>query len=488
MAQHVIAIGRMCVTGSHRQEVANWLLKIEEAARKHPEISHLVHLPISRVPTPVARNCLVPAARKHGATLLFMVDEDMWPADDFFEQAVNFLLRHEGPAVIGSPYCTAPPEEQVNVMEWGAPKNGRQRSMQLVSVTREDACRRTGIEQVANLGTGCVAYDMHCFDKISHPYFDYAYTDETHTEVCETEDCFNFKKIHFAGIPLYIHWDCWAAHRKDGWIGKPTPVSDKQVNHVFLEHARAEVRHGGRELAALIPDGFDEAPPDFAPLYEQAAREIPERGHLVEVGSWLGQSAILMARLIARSKRNLKFTCVDHFLGTPNETQSHLAGSDKNYYAHVVAQHGGCVRAAFDANLERCGVADRVNVIHLPSVDAAKAFPDQSLDFVFLDAAHDYESVGADIEAWLPKIKNGGVIAGHDIGWSGVMRAVGEILGNVTIMGTSWVCKVNRRPDAQVPVNAQGDTTLLDKMMGRNGFKEEITNGDGKREEVTAGS
>jgi predicted O-methyltransferase YrrM len=48
------------------------------------------------------------------------------------------------------------------------------------------------------------------------------------------------------------------------------------------------------------------------------------------------------------------------------------------------------------------------------SVEAAKQFRDGSLDFVYLDANHRFECVVADLAAWSPKVRTGGIVAGHD--------------------------------------------------------------------------
>ncbi len=60
------------------------------------------------------------------------------------------------------------------------------------------------------------------------------------------------------------------------------------------------------------------------------------------------------------------------------------------------------------------------------SVPASKLFADSSLDFVFIDAIHTYEAVIEDLKAWVPKVRLGGLIMGHDISWEGVQRAVSE--------------------------------------------------------------
>lgn len=48
------------------------------------------------------------------------------------------------------------------------------------------------------------------------------------------------------------------------------------------------------------------------------------------------------------------------------------------------------------------------------SVDAAAEVPDRSLDFVYIDANHVFDAVTSDLTAWLPKVRLGGFISGHD--------------------------------------------------------------------------
>jgi predicted O-methyltransferase YrrM len=56
----------------------------------------------------------------------------------------------------------------------------------------------------------------------------------------------------------------------------------------------------------------------------------------------------------------------------------------------------------------------RSEILRTTSTDAASGFPDGSLDFVYIDAAHDVDSVREDIAAWYPKVRPGGIISGHD--------------------------------------------------------------------------
>lgn len=78
-------------------------------------------------------------------------------------------------------------------------------------------------------------------------------------------------------------------------------------------------------------------------------------------------------------------------------------------------------------------VADRVETLRMNSLDAAEQFADGSCDFVFIDASHEYEDVLDDLRAWYPKVKAGGLFAGHDYHWPGVSRAVNEFAAELGI-------------------------------------------------------
>ncbi len=55
-----------------------------------------------------------------------------------------------------------------------------------------------------------------------------------------------------------------------------------------------------------------------------------------------------------------------------------------------------------------------VQIIRKNSIEASKQFPNEFFDWIYLDADHSYEGCTNDLEAWYPKLKKGGVFAGHD--------------------------------------------------------------------------
>ncbi len=62
------------------------------------------------------------------------------------------------------------------------------------------------------------------------------------------------------------------------------------------------------------------------------------------------------------------------------------------------------------------------------SYNVLRIYPDNLFDFIYIDACHLYECVKQDLNDWLPKLKEGGLMCGHDYfeGFSGVIEAVDE--------------------------------------------------------------
>ena len=153
-------------------------------------------------------------------------------------------------------------------------------------------------------------------------------------------------------------------------------------------------------------------------------------GIFVEVGSWKGQSSVFMAGLIANYNKNIKFYCVDTWEGS-EEHKSEDSIVNKTLFD------------IFKKNTEE--YSEYINPIKKKSIEASQMFCDMCLDFVYIDAAHDYENVKNDILAWYPKVKIGGTIAGDDYhpSWPGVTQAVNEWAfkdnKNVMTNGVSWV-------------------------------------------------
>ena len=90
-------------------------------------------------------------------------------------------------------------------------------------------------------------------------------------------------------------------------------------------------------------------------------------------------------------------------------------------------------------------VGERVTIYKLTSVKAATHIVDGSLDFVYIDANHEYNHVRDDINIWAPKVKKGGIVAGDDYyltraGNLGVIKAINEYCNanGIELYSTLW--------------------------------------------------
>lgn len=144
----------------------------------------------------------------------------------------------------------------------------------------------------------------------------------------------------------------------------------------------------------------------------------------VEVGVFRGA----LSRYLLRKGVDRLFM-VDNWL--PADEQPKHYKETRDYCAGLAPDEA----AANEALARQVAAASggRAVVLKMSSVDAARQINDGSMDFVFLDGDHSYEGLKADIAAWLPKVRKGGWIGGHDIDnpeppfdFTGVRKAVDE--------------------------------------------------------------
>jgi hypothetical protein len=94
--------------------------------------------------------------------------------------------------------------------------------------------------------------------------------------------------------------------------------------------------------------------------------------------------------------------------------------------------------------IQKQGFSDRAILIRSFSDQCLDQFEDQSLDFVFIDASHQYPDVLKDIKLWSEKVRIGGYITGHDIDMGGVKQAVTESFEDYQITGHDNVWSVRK--------------------------------------------
>lgn len=180
-----------------------------------------------------------------------------------------------------------------------------------------------------------------------------------------------------------------------------------------------------------IPGWFD-----FPEVYAHAIDRAQDGASFVEVGTWLCKSTAFMLSGIQKSGKKIAFRAYDIFTGSPSEPE----------HIKAVAEYGGSILAAARANMAgACGPDGPSVLVQCDSVAAAQLHPEMSVDFCFIDADHTEEACARDILAWLPKMKPGGILAGHDIDSPGVAAAVTKTLFKIypiKVSERSWICYI----------------------------------------------
>lgn len=186
-----------------------------------------------------------------------------------------------------------------------------------------------------------------------------------------------------------------------------------------------EIWPPGERILERLVDGVRRAMSFGSSLseYIALARALPDGAKLVEVGSCEGGSIVPVA--ISVLDRDVICYAVESFTGDLNGTIDGWPLPDPSRFA---------------ANV--CHRYPHLRLVSVPgrSTQVASLFADASLDLVFIDASHDTPSVQADIDAWTPKLKPGGLLAGDDWGWPSVRAAVQSRFASVesTPSGAVW--------------------------------------------------
>lgn len=164
-------------------------------------------------------------------------------------------------------------------------------------------------------------------------------------------------------------------------------------------------------------------------IYEKKVEESkphwpPPKIKMLEIGSHMGESIMMFASSNIFSEVH----CIEPFEG-------YEKFNDVNNYDWNFIQEQFKINTRFFDNI----------ILHNDfSYNVVSNFEDETFDFIYIDANHEYEHIKRDIELYLPKLKKDGIFGGHDYyeeKWPGVVNAVNEVFGKPkhTFFDTSWL-------------------------------------------------
>ena len=144
---------------------------------------------------------------------------------------------------------------------------------------------------------------------------------------------------------------------------------------------------------------------DFEDFYKSVAKRLPNKARICEVGVADGKSSLMLADFMHSEGKEFTLVMVD---------SCDYGGKNQ---AHDIW-----------TNIIQSGYKN-IEFLHMGSLDASCKFNDGYFDFVFIDASHEYEPTKADIRLWWHKVKDEGLLAGHDyFGHEQVRSAVDELI------------------------------------------------------------
>jgi hypothetical protein len=203
-----------------------------------------------------------------------------------------------------------------------------------------------------------------------------------------------------------------------------------------LRNEFKQARDAARKMLNRMPHFYDKIQGwfNYENFYTDVVNFIPRKAHIVEVGAWKGCSTAYLGVEIFNSGKDVQFDVVDLWTGEEDDPVAYTADSEFMAYKKNIFE-------LFKKNISPLSNKIKLNPIQMSSLKAATLYEDNSLDCVFLDANHLYENLKKDIAAWLPKVKKGGILGGHDYNihsFPEIIRAVNECFPNKIVTNDVW--------------------------------------------------
>ena len=191
-------------------------------------------------------------------------------------------------------------------------------------------------------------------------------------------------------------------------------------------------------------------------LYE-LAQKVPAGGTIVELGSWMGGSTVMLAAG-SLSGPKAKVYAVDSFA---------IVGENFLEYALRIVGKGPDYFAKFQSNMQRAGVESLIEPIRSLTVPAAKDWSHPPIDLLFIDASHYYEDVARDFAAWAIHCAAGSCCVFHDyerVGMPGVKKFVDKAIARGLLTDVKFVDSI-----------AYGTITTSDPRAIENALKNRVS-------------
>lgn len=145
---------------------------------------------------------------------------------------------------------------------------------------------------------------------------------------------------------------------------------------------------------------------------------------IVEVGTWMGGSARYMAGLAKVHNPDVEVVCVDTFLGSVEHWT-------KESYLMPLENGRPNIYRQFLSNNMHHGLQDTITPFPVDSINAFEVFKHYKIqpDMIYIDAAHDYDSVYKDLDRWSQLLPVGGFLVGDDFHHPPIIQAVNDVFG-----------------------------------------------------------